>query len=87
LYFATTHSKPLAEHFFRYNPSNFESAIIFPASAGSRDLLCKWLKELAVKVIADALFDLAALNQTAGSIRLSQELSAGSQHGIRHTAD
>jgi len=56
-------------------------------SAGSRDLLCKWLKELAVKVIADALFDLAALNQTAGSIRLSQELSAGSQHGIRHTAD
>ena len=50
------------------------------ASAGSRDLLCKWLKELAVKVIADALFDLAALNQTAGSIRLSQ-------HGIMHTAD
>ena len=57
------------------------------ASAGSRDLLCKWLKELAVKVIADAQFDLAALNQTAGSIRLSQELSAGSQHGLRHTAD
>ena len=49
-------------------------------SAGSRDLLCKWLKELAVKVIADALFERAALNQTAGSIRLSQ-------HGIMHTAD
>ncbi len=51
-----------------------------PPSAGSRDLLCKWLKELAVKVIADALFERAALNQTAGSIRLSQ-------HGIMHTAD
>src|SRR5207253_2998978 len=25
----------------------------------ARDLLCKWLKELAVQVIADALFDLA----------------------------
>lgn len=49
-------------------------------SAGSRDLLCKWLKELAVKVIADALFERADLNQTAGSIRLSQ-------HGIMHTAD
>jgi len=49
--------------------------------------MCKWLKELAVKVITDALFEFAALNQTAGSIRLSQELSAGCQHGVRHTAD
>jgi hypothetical protein len=53
--------------------------------AGSRDLLWKWLKELAVNVIADALFELTALNQTASSIRLSQELSTGSQHGIMRT--
>ncbi len=55
--------------------------------AGSRDLLWKWLKELAVKGIADALFELATLNQTASSRRLSQELSAGSQQRITHTAD
>jgi hypothetical protein len=56
-------------------------------SAGSRELLCKWLKELAVRVIADALFDLAALNQTVGSIWLNHELSAGSQREMMHTHD
>ncbi|GHO60396.1 hypothetical protein KSB_88710 [Ktedonobacter robiniae] len=44
-------------------------------------------KELRVKGIADALFDLAALNQTVGSIWLNRELSAGSQHKIMHTHD
>lgn len=63
------------------------------ARASSKALLCKQLNLLTVKVVTNQLSDLArrqepswfdyrslAMDQTAGSIRLSQGLLVGSQH-------